>query len=97
MQTMYDTSQHTDVNLDHLAPSLETDDTSAVASGSLNSSSADSKRERENRKKREMAAKRRERMMSQMARWQRNFIRENRELFETTPSESLLMSRDDSM
>jgi len=37
----------------------------------------------------ELAAKRRERIMAQMARMQRNFISENRELFETTSSDSL--------
>jgi len=37
----------------------------------------------------ELAAKRRERIMAQMARMQRNFIRENKELFETTSSDAL--------
>jgi len=52
-------------------------------------SSVEGKLEREKRKKMEMAAKRRERMMAQMARMQRNFIRENKELFEMTSSDTL--------
>ena len=88
---MCDISKHKDVNLDSLM-SLQSDDALV-----LTATSAESKLDRENRKKREIAAKRRERMMSQMARMQRNFIRENRELFEKTPSESSFMSRDDSL
>jgi len=52
-------------------------------------SSVEGKLEREKRKKIELAAKRRERIMAQMARMQRNFIRENKELFETTSSDTL--------
>jgi len=52
-------------------------------------SSVEGKLERERRKKVELAAKRRERIMAQMARMQRNFIRENKELFETTSSDAL--------
>jgi len=52
-------------------------------------SSVEGKLEREKRKKMELAAKRRERIMAQMARMQRNFIRENKELFETTSSDTL--------
>jgi len=59
-------------------------------------SSVEGKLEREKRKKMELAAKRRERIMAQMARMQRNFIRENKELFETTPSD-MLAPTDDSM
>jgi len=57
-------------------------------------SSVEGKLEREKRKKMELAAKRRERIMAQMARMQRNFIRENRELFDTTPSDTLTPSDD---
>ena len=52
-------------------------------------SSVEGKLEREKRKKMELAAKRRERIMAQMARMQRVFIRENKELFETTSSDTL--------
>ena len=58
------------------------------------SSSVEGKLEREKRKKMEMAAKRRERIMAQMARMQRNFIRENKELFETTSSDTLTAGDD---
>ena len=57
-------------------------------------SSVEGKLEREKRKKMEMAAKRRERIMAQMARMQRNFIRENKELFETTSSDTLTAGDD---
>jgi len=56
----------------------------------------ESKLEREKRKKVELAAKRRERIMAQMARMQRNFIRENKELFETTSSADTLTPSDES-
>jgi len=52
-------------------------------------SNVEGKLEREKRKKLELAAKRRERIMAQMARMQRNFIRENKELFETTSSDTM--------
>lgn len=60
------------------------------------SSLTESKLEKESRKKREIAAKRRERLMSQIARMQRNFIRENRELLEKIPSDASFASMDDS-
>jgi len=59
-------------------------------------SGTESKLEREKRKKVELAAKRRERIMAQMARMQRNFIRENKELFETTSSSDTLAAGDES-
>ena len=57
-------------------------------------SSVEGKLEREKRKKMELAAKRRERIMAHMARMQRDFIRENRELFDTTSSDMLTPSDD---
>ena len=57
-------------------------------------SSVEGKLEREKRKKMELAAKRRERIMAQMARMQRNFIRENKELFEMTSSDTLTPTDD---
>ncbi|XP_074663047.1 E3 ubiquitin-protein ligase UBR2-like [Tubulanus polymorphus] len=47
----------------------------------------DEKLEKEKKKKAEMAAKRRNRIMAQMSMMQRNFIMENAELFESTSSE----------
>ena len=51
--------------------------------------SHDTKLEKEKKKKADLAAKRRERIMAQMARAQRNFIRENSELFNSTSSDSM--------
>ena len=71
------------------------DGTAVTASRHLQrGNSVEGKLEREKRKKMELAAKRRERIMAQMARMQRNFIRENRELFDTTPSDTLTPADD---
>ncbi|KAL3874810.1 hypothetical protein ACJMK2_037773 [Sinanodonta woodiana] len=67
-----------------------------ASSGSLDQLSSDSdvKMEVEKKKKAEKAAKRRAKLMAQMSTMQKNFIRENSELFENTSTE--LIPRTDS-
>jgi hypothetical protein len=85
-QTMYEMCKMRDVNVEAGHSSQHPASASSVA---------ESKLEKESRKKREIAAKRRERLMSQIARMQRNFIRENRELLEKIPSDASFTSMDD--
>jgi hypothetical protein len=84
---MYEMCKMRDVSVDAGHSSQHPASVSNVAEGKL---------EKESRKKREIAAKRRERLMSQIARMQRNFIRENRELLEKIPSDASFTSMDDS-
>lgn len=51
------------------------------------SSPSDEKSEKEKKKKSDMALKRRERIMAKMQKMQRDFIKENKELFESTSTE----------
>jgi len=52
---------------------------------------------REKQKKADLANRRRERVMAKMAKLQRNFIRENRELFDSTPMEVAHPTSDDAV
>ena len=54
---------------------------------STSSNELSEKQEAERKRKADMAAKRRARIMAQMSKMQRNFIEENSELFENTSAE----------
>ena len=56
-------------------------------SGALLAPALDEKASKEKRKKAEKASKRRERIMAQMSRMQKNFIKENEELFLSTKTD----------
>lgn len=53
----------------------------------VQSHQSEEKLEKERKKKTDLAMKRRERIMAQMQKMQRNFIKENKELFESTSTE----------
>lgn len=55
--------------------------------GSLLAPAVNASAEREKKRKAELAAKRRARIMAQMSQMQKNFIQENAELFESTNTE----------
>ena len=55
---------------------------------------ADEKLAKEKKKKAEMAAKRRQRIMAQMSKMQKDFIKDNADLFENTSTEMALADDD---
>lgn len=63
------------------------DEFASVSSLGKLASTSDAKREQEKKKKAELAAKRRERIMSQMSIMQRNFIKDNPVLCEMATSD----------
>ena len=58
-----------------------------METGALLAVATDVNLEREKKRKAEIAAKRRARIMAQMSEMQKNFIKENAELFESTNTE----------